>query len=245
MILFPEHCKVKQTIAKEKIYSHGKVSEKIKAKFVEQVEYIAWSYKLAPITLHIPPRDGVNEIQIFTIALRKQICDVDVLKAIDTAIPFPIFFVLKFGNSENLVGAYKKIINNVVVTSSIGEYFSTGWHMNNLEKIPMPSALDMTTLYVALFRQIAPLPSETGILRLEDLIEQLTEQRKLVHELAALEKKCAAEKQFHKRLELNQKIREIKRKSHPTTAGLLEPCIKQIRNDFQEILPDVLEEDNR
>lgn len=210
MIIFPEHCKVERMVAKEKIYSNGKVSDKIKAKFVEQVKHITWSYKLASISLHIPERDGVNEIQIFTIELRKQGCDADVLKAIDTAIPFPIFFVLKFENSENLVATHKKIIDNVVVGSSIVEYFNTGWYLDSSEKTPMPMALDMAALYVALFRQVTPLPLDTGALRLETLIEQLTEQRKLTRELAALKKRCAAERQFEKRIELNRQIRKLR-----------------------------------
>lgn len=211
MIIFPEHCKVERLIAKEKIYSKVKASDKLKAKFVEQVESITWSYKLAPVSLHIPERDGINEIQIFTVVLRKQEFDVDVLKAIDVAIPFPIFFILRFGECENLLTGYKKIAANAVVPGSLIEYFASGWQLKVSDGMPLPAALDMSALYVTLFRQVAQLPQDCTALRLEAFANTLSARRQLEKEIAALQKKCDNEKQFDKRMELNCQLRELRR----------------------------------
>lgn len=213
MITFPEHCRVGKVVAKEKIYSRAKPSEKIKSKFVKQVGKIVWGYKLAPVSLHIPARDGLEEIQVFELELRKQECDIEVLKAIDMAIPHYIFFVLRYGDLANLLTGHKKIVENQIAAGSLLEYFSTGWYcINDCDPVPMPGALDMAALYVELFRHVADLPREVSFLRLEALVKRLAEQRKLGKEIARLEKKRDSEKQFDKRLEVNRQVKELKRK---------------------------------
>jgi len=169
-------------------------------------------YKLAPVSLHIPARDGLEEIQVFELELRKQECDIEVLKAIDMAIPHYIFFILRYGWFENLITGHKKIAKNQVVAGSILEYFSTGWCcIDDGCTESMPNALDMAALYVELFRHVADLPQETSFLRLETLVKRLAEQRKQEKEIVRLEKKRDSEKQFDKRLTINNQIKELKK----------------------------------
>ena len=70
MFVYPEHSKVERVLPKNKIYGHAQPSRGIRQRFIGEVDEIVWRYKLAPATIHLPARSGVEEIQIFQIALK-------------------------------------------------------------------------------------------------------------------------------------------------------------------------------
>ncbi len=92
--IFPKAAAFGRKVAKRKIYQHATPSTKVKNLFVQQVEKIAWAYKLSPATINLPASDGVQEIQVFTLSLRTGELSRDILHTIDKAIPSPILFEL-------------------------------------------------------------------------------------------------------------------------------------------------------
>ena len=78
-------------------------------------------------TVNLPARPGVEEIQVFEIALKTGELEEDVLRTIDRAIPSLLFFELtfkgKFGSPPPTSASAKQIPGNSVVE----EYFETPW----------------------------------------------------------------------------------------------------------------------
>lgn len=92
LFAFPGQARVGRPVPKTKIYEHGQIGSALRDKFVAQIEQITWAYKLAPETLNLSARPEVPEIQVFDIELKGAELDVEVLRAIDRAIPLPIIF---------------------------------------------------------------------------------------------------------------------------------------------------------
>lgn len=92
MLTFPQQAAFNRTIAETRIYDHAQPSKAVRNRFVQEVESIVWSYKLAPETINLPSSPGVHEIQVFTLTAKIPEVSEIVLRTIDEAIPSPLFF---------------------------------------------------------------------------------------------------------------------------------------------------------
>ena len=79
---YPKQAHFGRVIPKNKIYEHGSVNTSTKDKFVNQIEKIVWTYKLAPETLNLESKQSVPEIQVFDIYLKTSDIDEELLKYI-------------------------------------------------------------------------------------------------------------------------------------------------------------------
>ena len=98
LIRYPVKASFGRVLPKAKIYEHGRATSRVRDLFVKQVDQIVWQFKLAPETVNLPARPGVQEIQVFAIQLKQLELNTDVLRGIDGSIPFPILFELTFGS---------------------------------------------------------------------------------------------------------------------------------------------------
>lgn len=209
LIAFPKQAAFGRVLPKNKIYEHSGANTRVKDLFVKQVEQIVWQYKLAPETLHLPARPGVPEIQIFSIQLKTQELDGDVLRCIDGAIPFPIVFELTFGGRTQVTAAYKRPNESDASRWVLSDYFATDWLPGDCERSVMPVALHMGGLYEQLLHRLIPLPArpQEALAALVARVEQAqAKQRELDKTTARLEK----EKQFNRKVEINAAVRQLK-----------------------------------
>ncbi|MGK5094114.1 DUF4391 domain-containing protein [Deltaproteobacteria bacterium TL4] len=211
MFIYPAKAAFNRVLPKTKIYANAKPSPAIKNKFVSQISEIIWKYKLSPDTTNLDARDGYSEIQIFEIILKEPELDTDVLSVIDKAIPYPLFFQLRYEDQVKGVAAFKRPAEAGSGTWVIEAYFETGWSDVTTPSIPLPVALDLKALYEQMLLAYIDLPPSNGE-ALASLVERVRQTRKLKRELKALEAKLNSEKQFNRKVELNAQIREIMKK---------------------------------
>jgi hypothetical protein len=203
----PVKAEFNRILPKIKIYANAGPSKKVKAMFVEQVEEIVWKYKLSRDTVNLPPRDGYTEIQIFEISLKETELAPEVLRVIDRAIPYPIFYRLRHGDLVKRVAAYKRPAADSTKWV-LGTYFETGWSDAGDADSPLPVALDIKSLYEQMLFAYIDLPPRSGE-SLEDLVLRIGQIRKLQRELKALKVKMNKEKQFNRKVELNAHARTL------------------------------------
>jgi hypothetical protein len=72
----------------------GRAPAKLRQRLAEQVQDIVWAYKLAPETINLPAGGGVAEVQVFRVLLKGAELDHDLLRAVDRAVSFPVWFEL-------------------------------------------------------------------------------------------------------------------------------------------------------
>ena len=209
LIAFPKQAAFGRVLPKNKIYEHSGANTRVKDLFVKQVEQIVWQYKLAPETLHLPARPGVPEIQIFSIQLKTQELDGDVLRCIDGAIPFPIVFELTFDGRTQVTAAYKRPNESDASRWVLSDYFATEWLPGDCERTAMPVALHLGGLYEQLLHRLIPLsprPQET----LAALVARVEQAQAKQRELDKTTARLAKEKQFNRKVEINATVRQLK-----------------------------------
>ena len=206
---FPPQAKVGRVLPKNKIYQHVRVGSTLRERFVRQVEQITWQYKLAPETINLPARAGIEEIEIFDVALKTDALDEDILRAIDRAIPLPIVFRLQHGQRTRMVAAYKRPSAAEAGKWVIDGYFAGAWQPGAAARRALPMALDLHSLYEQLLRSLLPQAARPGE-SLPEQAERLTRLRSRQNDYNKLEARLHKEKQFNRKVALNAQLRDLK-----------------------------------
>ena len=206
---FPETAAFGRILAKNKIYEHAKPNHKIKDLFIREIEKIIWAYKLSPTTTNLPAGDGVQEIQIFNIALKNGVLSHNVLQTIDRAIPSPILFELKYKGKIKYTAAYKKSHETGKNKEMGSSYFQSDWIREDSPISELPVVLNMGALYRAFFKAIIPIPFRKGE-TLAELILRVDQLQIKERDTDRLKNRIRKEKQFNRRVELNRLLNELK-----------------------------------
>lgn len=207
---FPAKAAFGRALPKEKIYAHTKPSRALRDRFVSQVSRIVWQYKLAPETTNLPARPGVPEIQIFDVILKNGELSEDVLRCIDKAIPFPIFFRLVFEDRVKVISAYKRPSDADSAKWVVDGYFETEWLPADAERSTLPVALDLAGLYEQMLRQLMPLSPRSGE-TLKAQVERLGWVRVKQKDCQKMESRLQTEKQFNRKVEINSQLRTLRK----------------------------------
>jgi hypothetical protein len=209
LLSYPRQAVFGRNIPKNKIYEHSGANTRLKEFFVKQVEQISWQYKLAPETINLPAKNGVCEIQVFTIQLKTEQLNWDVLRCIDEVVKSPIIYELNFEDKVQVVAAYKHLNGNDSCQWVLSSYLSTEWLPNNTHRSLMPIALDLGGVYELILQRLIPLPvrQHESFSELLRRFELAAEKRK---EINILSNKQNKEKQFNRKVAINHSLRQLK-----------------------------------
>lgn len=220
LFIYPPQAAFEKVLPKNKIYAHAKPSRRLQQRFTDEVAQIVWKYKLAPETIRIPARAGIEEIQVFGVTLKAAAEDEfteDVLRCIDKAIGFPILFEVGAADRVRAVAAYKRPSKADSAKWVVGDYFMSAWLPADTPRSPLPVALDLASLYGQLLRRLMPYPPREGE-SLKDHAERLDRIRSLQREHAKLETRLNREKQFNRKVEINAEARALQTQIDALTA---------------------------
>ena len=211
MITFPEHAKVGRIVAKENFY--GKTDTATKNLFQSEIARITWEYKLAPETINIPAKKW-SEIQVFRINLKNSEVPIKVLKVIDSAIPYPILFLINKGTVEKAVISYKEQSQKDENFAKVDTYFSTGWNDPKLNDIKI-NGLNIDSVFSNFIRQIAGdkltfTKSTDAPKTIKEDVEKLKEREKIQKQIDVLARKINAEPSLGKKQELAEERYKLK-----------------------------------
>lgn len=206
---YPKQAAFGRTIPKTKIYEHAAPTKAVRDLFVRQVEQIVWQYKLSPETINLPPRPGVQEIQVFSVTLKLPELDFDVLRCIDHAIPSPVLFQLEYVGRTQSVAAYKRPSEADSTKWVVSDYFATPWLPADTPRQPLPVALDMANLYEQLLHALMPLPARSGE-SLNEVVVRLGQISSRQREIDKMTMRLQKEKQFNRKVEINAQLRVLR-----------------------------------
>jgi hypothetical protein len=209
MFQFPKQAEFNRALPKSKIYAFAKPTRAVKDRIVSGIQDIVWKYKLAPETVNLPARHGVQEIQVFEVALKTEELAEEVLHTIDKAIPSPIVYQITFGNRVRFSAAYKRPSDTDGAKNVIEAYFTTHWQPWNQSYPPIPVVLDMAALYEEMIYRIIPLSRRPGE-SLPELVGRAVQLRAKERECRDLETRLRKECQFNRKVEINAAIRAAK-----------------------------------
>ena len=213
MVTFPEYAKVGRIIAKENFY--GNIDTATKNLFQSEIARITWEYKLAPNTINLPAKKW-PEIEVFRITLKNGEIPEKVLKTIDSAIPYPILFLIEKGSIEKAAICYKEQSQKDENTAKVDTSFYTEWNDEKLENVKI-DGLNIDTVFGNFVRQIAgekltitKKTSEEAPKSIKEDVEALKEHEKILKQIAALDRKIKAEPSLGKKQELAEERYRLK-----------------------------------
>lgn len=209
MFQFPKQAEFNRALPKSKIYAFAKPTRAVKDRFVSGIQEIVWKYKLAPETVNLPARHGIQEIQVFEITLKTEELSEDVLHAIDKAIPSPIVYQLIFGNRIRFSAAYKRPSEADASKNVIEAFFTTDWQPIGKPLPALPVVLDLAALYEAMVRRVMPVPQRPGE-SLPAQVERTVQLRAKQREFEELQTRLRKERQFNRKVEINAALRAAK-----------------------------------
>lgn len=209
---FPPQAKVDRLIPKNKFYEQGKANSKIEQLFVNQVENIRWAYKLASSTIHLQDQEDLKEIQIFRVKSRVEDLDVSILSFIDKLILTPIIFEVVYQDKVKVVATYKRLNQADKTKTVIGQYYASEW-LEDHDRVELPIYLKLADLYEHFIAQILPIASskdqgnDDESVSIELQLQKAQQLENLQKQLDKLKSKLRTEKQFNRKVELNNQIR--------------------------------------
>jgi len=212
MFVYPERALVNRIVPKSKVYANARPARVLRQRIVEQVEEIVWRYKLAPATLHLPASPGVEEIQVFSIALRVPEFKEDILRALDRAIPSLLFFEMSFQGRIRFAAAFKRMSEAAHDKQFVAAYYLTPWQEASAPRLPLPVAIDIGSLYDQMLRRhmlAAGLHSRADE-TLEEAAERGSRIRAQMLACQRLESKLRREMQFNRKVEINKELRQAR-----------------------------------
>lgn len=207
--ILPPSALVNRVLPKSKIYAYAKPSRSIRERFVGEVDQITWKYKLSPETINLPATRSVPEMQIFGIVQRTEELSESVLRTIDKAISFPIFYELTFRDRLKIIAAYKRPSDSDSDKWVVDSYFDSQWLPGEASREPLPVALNLGSLYEQLLRRLITIPARSGE-SLKAQVARINELQSKQLERNKLEQRLSREKQFNRKVELNRELRDCK-----------------------------------
>jgi hypothetical protein len=215
---YPKSTAFGRVVPKTKIYQFAGATAALKELFVREVDQIIWRFKLAPETTNLSATKSVAEIQVFDLSLKTAKLDEAVLRAIDSAIPFPLIFELTWRGKRKVVAALKRRSQAGGGNWVISEYFATDWAREDVPREPLPVALDLEALYNRILSAMMPASGKTD----EDIqtrVGRMEAIRAKSREVERIKRRLSRERQFNKRVAINAELRAVKQELERLRVG--------------------------
>ena len=211
-IELPKSTEFNKKIPKQKFYENLEISPALKKIFIEQVDKILWSYKIASSTANLADGNLVKEIEVLEVFLKSPNLDDELLRHIDRAVPYHIVFILEYQGRYKACISYKEAATSGNRAFKVNSYYYTDW----LDKQDLPLKLEGLTLdaaYENFVRQIAgeTLQKMVSDENLKDSVARSEQKELLQRQILALESKIRKEKQLNKQMQINNELKKLKR----------------------------------
>lgn len=207
---FPKTTEFNKRIPKEKFYENLNVSPALKKSFVDQIKVIYWRNKIAASTTNLADGSTVTEIEVFAIRLKTSMLDVDVLRRIDTEIPYHILFLLEYGGKYQAWIGYKEAAASGGNAFKVTGYYHTEWMP--VDELPLRlEGLNLDAAYESFVRQIAgDKLTSTSEESLQEAVQRDEQKKKLQKQIDALQVKIRKEKQLNRQMEMNAQLKALR-----------------------------------
>jgi hypothetical protein len=211
-IELPKSTEFNKKIPKQKFYENLEISPALKKIFIEQVDKIIWSNKIASSTTNLAGGDLVKEIEVFEVFLKSPNLDDELLRHIDRAVPYHIVFILEYQGRYKACISYKEAAMSGNRAFKVNSYYYTDW----LDKQNLPlklEGLNLDAAYENFVRQIAgeTLQKVASDESLKDSVARSEQKELLQKQILALESKIRKEKQLNKQIQINNELKKLKR----------------------------------
>src|SRR5690606_6557074 len=162
-------------------------------------------YKIASDTTNLPSGELV-ELQVVEISLRKKDEIPGLIKVIDRSIPYPIVFILNFGE-ELMFSLSKKHLHPTDEDKAVIDWtFKSPWIKQHEKPYRLTLKESLDYVFADFCRQLAGKSPDQPRVSIPFLIEREKKILELHASIRKLEATIAKTKQFNKKVELNMEL---------------------------------------
>jgi len=207
---WPERARVNRRLPKDTLIQNAKISRirltpKIRASLTAEIERITITHQLAPQSINLPARKGVEDIMVIELRQKTKCLSDGVLHWIDRTLPRATIFECRQPNGPTqMVMAHKRPSAADKSKWVIGAYHASEWQ--DSARNPLPVATHLEELYTKLLRCLLPYPPQAE--------ETLDAHLMRCEAISALEKQCVKlkskimrEPQMNRRIALNDELK--------------------------------------
>ena len=211
MLGLPKATEFNRRIPKAKFYESINITSSLKKLFVDNVKNIYWRNKIASTSVNLSDGKYVTEIEVFEVNLNNSQVDIDLLKFIDSVIPYHILYILEYKGKYQACIGYKETTDIEKKIFKVDRYYHTNW-CEETELIVKLEGLNLDDVYESLVRQIAgdKLQSDGYSESLKQSVERDKEIETLKKQISILQKKIRKEKQLNKQIEMNTELKTLR-----------------------------------
>lgn len=211
MLGLPKSTEFNRRIPKAKFYENINITSSLKRVFVDQVKNIYWRNKISSTTVNLSEGKYVIEIEVFEVNLNSSQVAIDLLKSIDSVIPYHILYILEYNGKYQAWIGYKEATDIDKKISKVDRYYHTSW-LEETELIVKLEGLNLDDVYENLVRQIAgdKLQSDKFSESLKQSVERDRKIETLQKRISILQNKIRKEKQLNKQIEMNTELKTLR-----------------------------------
>lgn len=218
-MIFPESAHFARRIPKKTFTSKLALESPVRRSMTDNIQRIEWTWSLKEATLHLKPGKEVQEIEVFTVQLKRKTFDECMLVQFDRQIPYHLLYLMEYdGKVQAWIGYKETAVANEVFR--VGRYYHTAW----MEKDALPLAIVGTTLdevYENFVRQIAgdALQKRTSDETLQASVQNAERVAQLEKAIMDVTKRLRKERQFNRKIELHQEKKRLEQEKEALLHG--------------------------
>lgn len=195
---------VDRVVPKTKFYNFMEVNQRMKVRFVNDVEKITWLYKLSANTLNVTSSEDLVEIDVFVATLKQQDCPVDLFTFIDINMPHHIVFILECDNSYMILLNYKDWADSTHTKFKITKSFASLW-MNEDQLSLEIQGQSLSRIYENFVAQVSGI-GEHKAGSLSEIVELEKRIIAMETEVENLQKKMRKEPQYDIQVKIKKQV---------------------------------------
>ena len=207
LLQYPTSTIVDSPIPKNAFYRNANITQRMRNRFVDELQELRWLYKLAPQSLNVERGKDIEEIEIFHATLKQSDVPTELLQFIDKTMPQFIVFILQYQDRYCLYCNYKQFTSQAHDKCDIKETFVSDWH-TDIPSLAIQGR-SLTAIYDNFVRQIAGTRLDKQTTLLED-VATMQRRETITKRIAQLETMMNKEVQPHLKFELHQQILRLK-----------------------------------
>ena len=196
---------VDRVVPKMKFYHFMEVNQRMKVRFVNDVEKITWLYKLSANTLNVTSSEDLVEIDFFVATLKQQDCPIDLFTFIDTNMPHHTVFILEYENSYMILLNYKDWADSTRTKFKITKSFTSLW-MNEEQLSLEIQGQSLSRIYDNFVAQVSGI-GEHKAGALSEIVELEKRISAMGKEVDTLQKKMRKEPQYDIQIKMNNQVK--------------------------------------
>ena len=218
-MIFPESAHFARRVPKKTFIEKLALDSPVRRSMTDDIQRIEWTYSLKEATIHLLPGKEVQEIEVFTVQLKRKSFDERMLVQFDRQIPYHLLYLMEYGSEVQAWISYKEAAT-ANEAFRVGTYYHTAW----MELSALPLAIVGTTLdevYENFVRQIAgdALQKRTSDETLQASVQAAERIAQLEKAIADVTKRLRKERQFNKKIALHGEKKRLEQEREALLHG--------------------------